>query len=98
MDDTEDWGNILYKARVAVTDSKYFNAWYGDLSPHMCQIVDDILDHNVTPEMIAAAQNTTDEEWENMFVQALGNGTTDPTLANDLTDIVLGLMLWSVGT
>jgi hypothetical protein len=63
----------------------------------MRQIVDDILDHNVTPEMIAAAQNTTDLEWENMFVQALGNGTTDPTLANDLTDIVLGLMIWSIG-
>ena len=64
----------------------------------MRQLLDDILDHDVTPEMIDAAQDSTEQEWdEYTFIQALGNGNPSPTIANDLTDVVLGLVPWNLG-
>jgi len=99
MDDEPDWENVLFKARVAITDNPGFNEWYGALTPHVRQILDDLLDHNVTPEMINDAQDATTEEWEeHTFIRALGGGNPSPTIANDLTDIVLGLVPWSLGT
>ncbi len=98
MDKEPDWENILYKARVAITDNPRFNEWYGTLPPHVRQLLDDILDHDVTPEMICSAQYATEEEWEKYtFVHALGNGNPSPTVANDLTDVVLGLVPWNLG-
>lgn len=45
--------------------------------------------------MILAAQESVPEEWdEYTFVQAIGNGNPSPTVANDLTDVVLELVTW----
>ena len=65
MDNEPDWENILFAARVAITDNPRFNEWYGTLSPHVRQLLDDVLDHDVTPEMIHDAQDATEEEWNN---------------------------------
>ena len=62
MNEDPDWEKILFKARVAITDNRNFNEWYGTLSPHVRGLLDEILDHNVTPEMINDAQDSTDEE------------------------------------
>ena len=98
MDNEPDWEDVLYKARNAITDHPGFNEWYGTLSPHVRQLLDEILDHNVTPEMIQAAQSSTEEEWdEHTFVRALGGGNPSPTIANDLTDVLLGLVPWNLG-
>ena len=73
MDKEPDWENILFAARVAITDHPEFNNWYATLTPHVRQILDDLLDHNVTPEMIHAAQDSTEQEWEeHTFIRALG--------------------------
>lgn len=93
-----DWENILFEARVAITDNPRFNEWYGTLTPLVRQILDEILDHDITPSMICLAQECSEEDWEkNMFIQALGNGNPSPTAANDLTDVVLGLVPWRLG-
>ncbi len=98
MDDEPDWENILFKASVAITDNPRFNEWFESLSPQTQKIVDEILDHNVTPEMIDAAQDSSNDDWDRYtFLRALGGGTCDPTLANDLTDVVLGLVPWDIG-
>ncbi|MBI5944285.1 MAG: hypothetical protein HY864_07945 [Chloroflexi bacterium] len=89
-----DWDKVLFNARVAITDNPNFNAWYGTLPPHVRQLLDDVLDHDVTPDMILAAQESIEEEWEYTFVQAIGNGNPSPTVANDLTDVVLELVTW----
>ena len=98
MDDEPDWENILFKARVAITDNPGFNEWYGALTPHLRQILDDLLDHNVTPEMINDAQDATEEEWEeHTFIQRTWEVEAQAlTIANDLTDIVLGLVPWNL--
>ena len=47
--------------------------------------------------MIVAADESPDEEWDRYtFLRALGNGTTAPHLANDLTDVVLGVIPWDM--
>lgn len=99
MNDEPDWENILFKARVVITDNRNFNEWYGTLSPHVRQLLDELLDHNVTPGMINDAQDSTDEEWEAYpFIRALGGGNPSPTVENDLTDVVLGFVPWNIGT
>lgn len=98
MENEPDWENILFKARVSITDDPDFNEWYGTLPSRVSQLLDDILDHNVTPEMIYAAQETSPEEWEEFtFIRAMGGGNPSPTVANDLTDVVLGLVPWNLG-
>jgi hypothetical protein len=90
MEEEEDWDTILYNARVTVTDHPAFNNWYGKFSEHTQRIIDDLLDHNVTLEMIEHADSAPDEEWDHhMFLRALTGGNCDPVVANDLTDIVL---------
>jgi len=90
MNSELDWQTLIFDARVAVTDHPRFNAWYGGLSAHTQKIVDDILDHNATPEMIYAAQECPEEEYEvNIFIRALAGGNTDPRVAEHLTHYVL---------
>ena len=100
MESEPDWENILFKARVAITDNPGFNEWFGSLSPQIQKIVDDILDHDVTPEMICAAQECSEHEWNQYtFLQALGNGNPSPAITDDLTDVVLDVMFWmDIGT
>ena len=95
MNEEPDWEKILFKARVAITDNRNFNEWYRTLSPHVRGLLDEILDHNVTPGMINDAQDSTHEEWEGYtFIRALGGGNPSPTIENDLTDVVLDVMFW----
>ncbi len=90
MEEEEDWDTILYNARVAITDHPAFNAWYGQFSEHTQGIIDDLLDHNITPEMISCAGDSPDAEWQrHWFLRALGGGNCDPEVAAELTDIVL---------
>ena len=97
MNNEPDWENILYKARVDITDNPNFNDWYGTLTPHVRQILDDLLDHNVTPEMINDAQDATKQEWDDYtFIRAIGGGNPSPTVANDLTDVVLEFLPWDI--
>lgn len=74
-----------------------YKGWYASLPPHTRGIVDHLLVNTVTHELIIAADDSSEEEWNAYtFLRALGAGTTDPTLANELTDTVLSLIPWDL--
>jgi hypothetical protein len=90
MEEEEDWDTILSNARAAITAHPAFNNWRGKFSEHTRQIIDDLLDHNVTLEMIERADAAPDEEWDHhMFLRVMTGGNCDPAIANDLTDVAL---------
>jgi hypothetical protein len=92
-EEEEDWDAILSRARAAITAHPDFNNWRGEFSEHTRQIIDDLLDHNVTLEMIERADSAPREEWDHhMFLRALTGGNCDPAIANDLTDVVLDFL------
>lgn len=97
MTEEIDWDLELGRAREEIRNHPNFAAWRESLPEHTRRILDDLLDHNVTEAMIVAADESPDEEWDRYtFLRALGNGTTAPHLANDLTDVVLGVIPWDM--
>jgi hypothetical protein len=83
--------------RVQIQNHPNFPAWYASLKPHARQVLDLILEDDVSPELIAFAQESPEEEWnEFQFLRVIGGGNPNPNVQAALTNFSLGDILISV--
>jgi hypothetical protein len=83
--------------RVQIQNHPNFPAWHASLKPHARQVLDLILEEDVTPELILFAQEAPGEEWEEFqFLRVIGGGNPGPSAQAALTNFSLGDILISV--
>ena len=83
--------------RVLIQNHPNFPAWYSSLGFHAKQIIDRILEEDVTAELIHFAQESPDEEWRDFqFLRMIGGGNPNPAISSTLTNFVLGDILEEV--
>lgn len=76
--------------RVLIQDHPNFAGWYGQLGPHARQVLDNILEEDVTPELIAFSQEAPQEEWQAFqFLAVIAGGNPNPSVALALTNFAL---------
>lgn len=76
--------------RVLIQNHPNFANWYGHLAPHARQVLDNILEEDVTPELIAFSQEAPHEEWEAyQFLAVIAGGNPSPHVALALTNFAL---------
>jgi hypothetical protein len=81
--------------RVLIQNHPNFSDWYSTLGPHARQVVDNIVEEDVTPELIAFAQEAPEEEWDAFqFLVMIAGGNPTPGIA--LTNVALGDILTEV--
>jgi hypothetical protein len=83
--------------RVKIQNHPNYPAWYEVLKPFARQIVDLILEEDLTPEYILFAQDAPEEEQEEyQFLLIIAGGNPNPTLMPALTNFTLGDILLEV--
>lgn len=76
--------------RVLIQNHPNFANWYGKLGPHARQVLDNILEEDVTPELISFSQESPAEEWEAFqFLAVIAGGNPNPSVALALTNFAL---------
>ncbi len=80
--------------RVLIQNHPNFAGWHASLGSHGQQAVDNILEEDVTAELIHFAQESPDEEWRDFqFLRMIGGGNPNPAISSTLTNFVLGDIL-----
>ncbi len=80
--------------RVLIQNHPDFARWYASLGLHAKQVIDRILEEDVTPELILFAQEAPIDEWEMFTVlRMIGGGNPNPAIASVLTNLTLGYIL-----
>jgi hypothetical protein len=83
--------------RVLIQNHTHFPDWYSTLGAHARQVVDNILEEDITPELIAFAQESPEEEWNTFqFLVMIAGGNPSPNVALALTNFALGDILTEV--
>jgi len=83
--------------RVKIQNHLNYSPWYATLMPHARQVVDFILEEDVTPEFILFAQDAPeDEKDEYQFLLIIAGGNPDPSNMPGLTNFTLGDILIEV--
>lgn len=84
-------------SRVLIQNHPNFSIWFSALGPHGQQVIQNILDEDVTPELILFAQEAPEEEWdEYIFLRMIGGGNPNPAVSSVLTNLALGDILRDV--
>lgn len=83
--------------RVLIQNHLNYAVWYRNLSTHSRQVIDAILDEDVTDELINFSQEAPNEEWDaHIFLRAISGGNPDPDVSLLLTHFSLGEILREV--
>jgi hypothetical protein len=83
--------------RVQIQNHANYSAWYAALMPYARQIIDFILEEDLTPEYIIFAQDAPEEEWEKyQFISIIAGGNPRPSNMPALTNFTLGDILTEV--
>ena len=84
--------------RTSIEQHADYLVMYGSLSAQSRNIVNALLEDDVTPELIRAAHLATPEEFSRYtFLRALDGGNPSPEVALELTNVVLGCLLEGLG-
>jgi len=84
-------------SRVLIQNHPHYAAWYSSLGPHARQALENILEEDITPELIVFSQQAPDEEWEHaQFLRVIGGGNPNPEVALSLTNFTLRDILMTV--
>lgn len=83
--------------RVLIQNHPNFSEWYQSLGIHARQVIDNILEEDVTPELIVFSQQAPAEEWNAFqFLSVIAGGNPHPNVALALTNFALGDILTEV--
>ena len=83
--------------RVKIQNHPNYSTWYAALKPFARQIIDFILEEDLTPEYIIFAQEAPEEEQEEyQFLLIIAGGNPSPMLMTALTNFTLGDILLEV--
>lgn len=83
--------------RVKIQNHPNYSAWHAVLKPYARQIIDFILEEDLTPEYIIFAQEAPEEEREEyQFLLIIAGGNPSPMLMPALTNFTLGDILLEV--
>ena len=78
------------KLRLQIQHHPNYPAWYAALPAHARLVFGALIDADATPELIELAQQSPDDEWEDLqFLRMLGGGNPDPKVALSLTNVTL---------
>lgn len=84
-------------ARLKIREHRNFLAWRAKLQPYTRQVLDALLEEDVTPDMIKLAQDVPDDEMDHVqFLRMLAGGNPNPVVARILTELVLRDILYHV--
>lgn len=83
--------------RLQIQHHPNFRVWYGALPSHARQVFDLVIEEDATPELIELAQQSPDDEWDNIqFLRVIGGGNADPDVALALTNVVLSDIMYHI--
>jgi len=83
--------------RVLIQNHPNYASWYGALTPRSQQVVDILLEEDVTPELINRSQEIAGEESDAFqFIHILAGGNPSPNVVLALTNFALGDILVAV--
>ena len=83
--------------RVKIQNHPNYSTWHAALMPYARQIIDFILEEDLTPEYILFAQEAPEEEQEEyQFLSIIAGGNPNPMLMTALTNFTLGDILLEV--
>ena len=83
--------------RVQIQNHRNFPGWHAALQPYARQIIDFILEEDLTPESIIFARDAPEEEWEEyQFISIIAGGNPRPSNMPALTNFTLGAILVEV--
>jgi hypothetical protein len=83
--------------RVLIQNHPNFSEWYKKLGLHARQVIDNILEEDVTGELITFSQQAPEEEWAAaQFLAVIAGGDPNPNVALALTNFALGDILLGV--
>ena len=83
--------------RVKIQNHPAYPAWYATLPHHPHQIIDFILEEDLTPDSISFAQDAPQQEQDNyQFLVIIAGGNPDPAMMPALTNFTLGDILIEV--
>jgi hypothetical protein len=83
--------------RVQIQNHRNFSAWHEALKPHARQVIDCILEEDVTPGLILLAQEAPEDEWDNdQILRIIGGGNPNPSIRTSLTNFSLQEILFIV--
>lgn len=83
--------------RIQIQNHVNFPAWHAALKPYARQVVDTILEEDVTPSLILYAQAAPDDETDEFdFLLVVGGGNPSPAVQAALTNYSLMDILISV--
>lgn len=83
--------------RVLIQNHPNYDSWYETLSPQARQILDSILEKDVTPELIYFSQQVVEQESDAIqFLHILAGGNPSPNVVLALTNFALGDILLDV--
>ena len=80
--------------RVLIQNHPSFANWHASLGLHGRQVIDNILEEDVTPGLILFAQQALENEWnEFTFLRVIGGGNPNPAISSVLTNFALADIL-----
>jgi hypothetical protein len=83
--------------RVLIQNHPNFSKWCSMLGPHARQVLDNILEEDVTPELISFSQGAPPEECQEFqFLAVIAGGNPNPDVALALTNFALANILGEV--
>jgi hypothetical protein len=83
--------------RVQIQNHPNFPAWYAGLKPYTRQVVDFILEEDVTPGLMLLADDASEEEWKQYsFLRAIVGGNPNWEVQPALTNFCLREILFHV--
>lgn len=83
--------------RVKIQNHPNYSGWYASLKRHAKEVIDYLLEHDVTPGLILFAQEAPAEEWEEFgFLRVIGEGSPAPFSLPGLTNFTLGDILYDL--
>jgi hypothetical protein len=83
--------------RVKIENHENYTRWYATLKPYSRQIVDFILEQDLTPEYIIFARDApVDEQQQFPFLSIIAAGSHDPSSMPSLTNFTLGDILLEI--
>jgi hypothetical protein len=83
--------------RLRIKHHPNYPTWHDSLPLHSRLVFDALLDEDATPELIELAQQSPDEEWDNVqFLRMLGGGNPDPKVALALTNVALSDIIYHI--
>lgn len=83
--------------RVKIQNHPNYSGWYAALRPYARQVIDLILEENLTPEQIFFVQEAPEDELdEYQFLLIIAGGNPNPAMMAALTNFTLGDILIEV--